>query len=115
MASKPISLKVESRGKHSLRNNSGYNVFSRSLQLGKRIPKLPTETSTYLQGSGSDLYKRVASQAGFSLHRLRITKGEDGKPIPNDTRVSIDSIGLRDGSVIQIKDLGMPYPSNPEL
>ena len=73
---------------------------------GKKIPKLPPETSIYLQGSASDLYQRIASQSGFSIHRLRITKAEDGKPIPNDKRVSIDSTGLSNGSVIQVKDLG---------
>jgi len=73
---------------------------------GKKIPKLPSETSIYLQGSGSDLYQRIATQSGFDIHRLRITKGEDGKPVPNDKAVSIDSTGLKDGSVIKIKDLG---------
>ena len=74
--------------------------------VGKKIPQLPTETSIYLQGSGSDLYQRISSQAKFSIHRLRITKAEDGKPIPNDKKVSIDSFGLRDGDSIQVKDLG---------
>ena len=74
--------------------------------VGKKVPQLPTETSIYLQGSGSDLYQRISSQAKFSIHRLRITKAEDGKPIPNDKKVSIDSFGLRDGDGIQVKDLG---------
>ena len=76
------------------------------IRPGKKIPKLPSETSIYLQGSGNDLYNRIAIQSNFSLHRLRITKAEDGKPIPNDKSVSIDSIGLRDGATIQVKDLG---------
>ncbi|KAK3711576.1 Very-long-chain enoyl-CoA reductase [Vermiconidia calcicola] len=86
MASKPVNLKVHSRG--------------------KKIPKLPGETSIYLQGSASDLYQRIATQASFSTHRLRITKAEDGKPIPNDKSVSIASTGLKDGDAIQVKDLG---------
>ncbi|KAK3056867.1 Very-long-chain enoyl-CoA reductase [Extremus antarcticus] len=86
MASKPVNLKVEPRG--------------------KKIAKLPSECSIYLQGSTNDLYQRIASQSNFSVHRLRIIKAEDGKPIPNDKSVSIDSTGLRDGAVIQVKDLG---------
>jgi len=73
---------------------------------GKRIHKLPTETSIYLQGSGSDLYERIAKATGFSAHRLRITKGDDGKPVPNDKKSTIASTGLENGSVIQVKDLG---------
>ena len=84
----------------------GPNTSVADIIQGKRIPKLPSETSIYLQGSGSDLYQRIASQSGFSLHRLRITKADDGKPIPNDKSVSIDSTGLKDGSGIQVKDLG---------
>ncbi|KAK5120263.1 hypothetical protein LTR85_006469 [Meristemomyces frigidus] len=86
MASKPVTLKVQPRG--------------------KRIPKLPSETSIYVQGSGSDLYERLAKETGFSAHRLRITKGDDGKPVPNDKKSTIASTGLESGSVIQVKDLG---------
>jgi very-long-chain enoyl-CoA reductase len=86
MASKPITLKVESRG--------------------KRIPKLPSETSIYLQGSGSELYERIAKESGFSIHRLRITNKENGKPIPNEKKSSVSSVGVENGSVIQVKDLG---------
>ncbi|KAK3675084.1 Very-long-chain enoyl-CoA reductase [Recurvomyces mirabilis] len=86
MASKPIALTVEPRG--------------------KRIPKLPKETSIYLQGSASDLYDRIARDANFSVHRLRITNKNDGKPIANDKKTSVSSVGLENGSVIQVKDLG---------
>ncbi|KAK4555580.1 3-oxo-5a-steroid 4- dehydrogenase [Recurvomyces mirabilis] len=86
MASKPIALTVEPRG--------------------KRIPKLPKETSIYLQGSASDLYDRIAKDANFSVHRLRITNKNDGKPIANDKKTSVGSVGLENGSVIQVKDLG---------
>ncbi|KAK5175039.1 3-oxo-5a-steroid 4- dehydrogenase [Saxophila tyrrhenica] len=86
MASKPVSLKVQPRG--------------------KKIRGLPSECSIYLQGSTTDLYQRIAKQSNFSIHRLRITKAEDGKPVPNDKSVSIDSTGLRDGATIQVKDLG---------
>lgn len=75
-------------------------------RIGKRIPKLPTETSIYLQGSGSDLYERIAKEASLSIHRIRITNKEDGKPIPNDKKISVSSAGLENGSTIQVKDLG---------
>lgn len=72
---------------------------------GKRIPGLPKETTTYLQGSTRDLYHRIAAEARFDVHRLRITK-EDGALVPNDKSVTIASLGLKDGSVVQVKDLG---------
>ncbi|EMC94911.1 hypothetical protein BAUCODRAFT_34915 [Baudoinia panamericana UAMH 10762] len=86
MASKPVTLKLQSRG--------------------KRIPKLPSETNIYVQGSSADLYERIAKDTGYSVHRLRITSGEDGKPIPNDKKITVSGAGLGNGSVIQVKDLG---------
>lgn len=74
--------------------------------IGKPIKSLPKETSIYIQGSTSDLYHRIAAESSFSVHRLRITK-EDGTVIPNDKSSTVDSTGLKDGSVIKIKDLGM--------
>ncbi|KAI7560879.1 hypothetical protein KC346_g22449, partial [Hortaea werneckii] len=86
MASKPVTLQVQSRG--------------------KRIPKLPSEASTYLQGSGSDLYERISKATGVSVHRIRITNADDGKPVPNDKSITVASTGLQNGSTIQVKDLG---------
>ncbi|KAI7524054.1 hypothetical protein KC331_g18312 [Hortaea werneckii] len=88
MASKPVTLQVQSRG--------------------KRIPKLPSEASTYLQGSGSDLYERISKATGVSVHRIRITNADDGKPVSNDKNITVASTGLQNGSTIQVKDLGMP-------
>jgi very-long-chain enoyl-CoA reductase len=76
------------------------------LLVGKRIPKLPKETSIYIQGTGADLYSRLANEARFSVHRLRITK-EDGTLVPNTKDTTIKSLDLTEGSVIQVKDLGM--------
>lgn len=73
---------------------------------GKRIPQLPSEAKIYIQGSTSDLYHRIAAESRFSLHRLRITTLE-GTLIPNDKQTTVDSVGLKDGSTIQVKDLGM--------
>ncbi|KAK1058387.1 Very-long-chain enoyl-CoA reductase [Friedmanniomyces endolithicus] len=84
MASKPITLQTESRG--------------------KRIPKLPQDTSIYVQGSTSDLYDRLSKETGLSATRLRITC--DGKPVPNDKKITVSSAGLGSGSKIQVKDLG---------
>ncbi|KAM3418477.1 hypothetical protein BST61_g4459 [Cercospora zeina] len=86
MASKPVTLQVKPRG--------------------KRISKLPKETSIYVQGSTSDLYHRIAAEAKFDINRLRITK-EDGTFVPNEKSKTVDSFGLKDGSVVQVKDLGL--------
>ena len=87
MASKPITLVVKPRG--------------------KPIQRLPAETSTYLQGSTADLYHRLAAEAGCSPHRLRLTKGSDGTPIPNAKDYTVERTGLRNQSTVFVKDLGM--------
>lgn len=86
MDSKPITLVVQPRG--------------------KPIKKLPTETSTYLQSSTSDLYHRIAAEAGLSPHRLRLTKGSDGSVVPYAKDWSVERTGLRNQSTINVKDLG---------
>ncbi|SMQ46533.1 unnamed protein product [Zymoseptoria tritici ST99CH_3D7] len=86
MASKPVTLQVKPRG--------------------KRISKLPTETSIYIQGSTGDLYQRIAAESNFDINRLRITT-EDGKLVPNDKQTTVESVGLRNGGTIQVKDLGL--------
>ncbi|GAM84436.1 hypothetical protein ANO11243_024320 [Dothideomycetidae sp. 11243] len=86
MASKPIALVVEPRG--------------------KPIRSLPKETTTYLQASTADLYDRLAAEAGISPHRLRLTKGGDGTVVPNAKDFTVERTGLRSKSVIYVKDLG---------
>ncbi|KAF4552018.1 Enoyl reductase-like protein [Elsinoe fawcettii] len=86
MASKPITLVVEPRG--------------------KPIKKLPSESSSYLQASTADLYHRLAAEAGISPYRLRVTKGSDGSLVPNAKDFTIERTGLRNKSVIYVKDLG---------
>lgn len=86
MASKPITLLVRPRG--------------------KPIKKLPEEASTYLQSSTAELYHRLAAEAGCSPHRLRLTKGSDGSPIPNAKDFTVERTGLRNQSTIYAKDLG---------
>nr|OQO27966.1 hypothetical protein B0A51_03811 [Rachicladosporium sp. CCFEE 5018] len=85
MATKPVTLKVQPRG--------------------KPIRKLPSEAKLYIQGSTSDLYHRIAAESDFSIHRLRITKS-DGSLVPNDKTTTVASVGLQDGDIVQVKDLG---------
>ncbi|EMF17886.1 synaptic glyco protein SC2 [Sphaerulina musiva SO2202] len=87
MASRPVTLQVKPRG--------------------KRIPSLPASTSIYVQGSTADLYHRIAAESNFSVHRLRITREDDGTFIPNDKTKSVESFQLRNGSTILVKDLGL--------
>jgi very-long-chain enoyl-CoA reductase len=53
----------------------------------------------------SDVYNTLAQKTGYSIHRLRITKGSDGSVLPNGSE-TIESSGLRAQSVIYVKDLG---------
>lgn len=53
----------------------------------------------------SDVYNTLAQTTGYSIHRLRITKGSDGSVLPNGSD-TIDRSGLRAQSVIYVKDLG---------
>ena len=65
-----------------------------------------------LQDSTAELYQRLAAESGCSIHRLRITKGSDGSAIPNNKDVTIKSTGLREQSVIYVKDLGILLSSS---
>ncbi|QIW96820.1 hypothetical protein AMS68_002338 [Peltaster fructicola] len=85
MASKPVILTIQPRG--------------------KPIRGLPKETSTYIQGSTNDLYHRIAAESKFSVHRLKITT-EDGTAIPNEKTLTIESAGLKNGDIVKVKDLG---------
>jgi very-long-chain enoyl-CoA reductase len=84
MASKPIKLTIQPRG--------------------KPIRGLPKEIEASYADSSEELYKRIAGQTRLSIHRLRITKGSDGSLISTDS--TIEETGLRDRSAIVVKDLG---------
>ncbi|EGD90955.2 uncharacterized protein TERG_07178 [Trichophyton rubrum CBS 118892] len=75
---------------------------------GKPIPKLPGTISIGPEDSLAALYSTISRRAGFPVTRLRITKGSDGSLLKNDTRVTVSSTGVRNQSVIYVKDLG-PY------
>lgn len=73
---------------------------------GKPISKLPKTLSIGKQETGASLYSTISQQSKFSVNRLRITKGSDGTHIQNSNDVVIESTGLRNQSVIYVKDLG---------
>ncbi|KAM0801570.1 3-oxo-5-alpha-steroid 4-dehydrogenase family protein-like protein [Usnea florida] len=73
---------------------------------GKPVKKLPEEISLPTNGPTSELYNRLAQQAGTTIHRLRVTKGSDGSFVPNSKDLSVNSTGLREQSTIYVKDLG---------
>ncbi|KAJ5102587.1 enoyl reductase [Penicillium argentinense] len=73
---------------------------------GKSIRRLPKQLTIALNASGEDLHNMLAEVSGSSVHRLRITKGSDRSVVPNSKGTTIDETGLRESSVIHIKDLG---------
>ncbi|WEW60824.1 3-oxo-5a-steroid 4- dehydrogenase [Emydomyces testavorans] len=73
---------------------------------GKPIRKLPPKISIGRDATTASLYTTIAQRAQVSLHRLRITKASDGTLVKNSKDITIDSTGLRNQSVIYIKDLG---------
>jgi len=77
---------------------------------GKPIKTLPDKIEIGLEGTAVQLYQTIASKSRFSVHRLRVTKGSDGSFVPNSKDVTIDWTGLRDQSVIYVKDLGPQIP-----
>jgi len=104
MASKPVTLNVQPRGKQSTLPQATL-TSPPNKRPGKPIPNLPKETKIYIQGSTADLYERIAAESKFSIHRLRITLPK-GASIPNDKSVTVASTELQDGDTIQVKDLG---------
>ncbi|OAX77314.1 hypothetical protein ACJ72_08390 [Emergomyces africanus] len=73
---------------------------------GKPISKLPQELSIDPNTSGSELYNIIAVRSGLSVHRIRVTKASDGSAIQNSSDATIYSTGLRNQSIIYVKDLG---------
>ncbi|KAL1959541.1 hypothetical protein VTO42DRAFT_1986 [Malbranchea cinnamomea] len=73
---------------------------------GKPISKLPKEISVSPDSPASTLFEQISQQAHFSIHRLRITKASDGSAIRNTKDDTVASTGLRNRSIIHVKDLG---------
>ncbi|KAH0544807.1 hypothetical protein FGG08_001036 [Glutinoglossum americanum] len=83
------------------------NIITLSVKpRGKPIKGLPEEIEIAQGGSSAELYQALSSKSRFPLHRLRITKGIDGSYILNSKDITIDHTGLREQSVIYVKDLG---------
>ena len=76
------------------------------LPKGKPFKNIPSEISLQKGASASEIYQQLAAQLGTSIHRVRVTKGSDGRLVPNDKEVPVSQTGLLDGSKIYVKDLG---------
>ncbi|KAJ9487859.1 hypothetical protein VN97_g5438 [Penicillium thymicola] len=73
---------------------------------GKPIQKLPKEIEIPLNASSEELHTALSAASGCSVHRMRITKGSDHSLVPNSINTTIEDTGLRNSSVIYVKDLG---------
>ncbi|KAF1811211.1 3-oxo-5-alpha-steroid 4-dehydrogenase family protein-like protein [Eremomyces bilateralis CBS 781.70] len=73
---------------------------------GKPIPRLPDSVPLPISSPTAALYTSLAKSTGHTPHRLRLTKGSDGSPLPNSSTTTLASTGLRDRSVVHVKDLG---------
>ena len=93
-------------------------TFQADREVGRPVKKLPEEVSLPTNGTASELYTQLATRAGTTVHRLRVTKGSDGAHIPNSKDLPLSTTGLREQSTIYVKDLGTihflpPSPSTP--
>ncbi|OOF98170.1 hypothetical protein ASPCADRAFT_205444 [Aspergillus carbonarius ITEM 5010] len=73
---------------------------------GKPIKKLPKQVQVSPNASTAEIYNKLAEASGFSIHRLRITKGSDRTVVPNSKDSTVDGTGLKEKSVLHVKDLG---------
>jgi very-long-chain enoyl-CoA reductase len=73
---------------------------------GKPIKSLPASVTSSPDDIGSQLHEKIGRLARCSPHRLRITKGSDGSVVPNARDSTVGSTGLKNDSVIYVKDLG---------
>lgn len=105
MASSTVNLAVHSRGRYPWTVCTRKFSLMWSLVAGKRIRTLPKEVSISLDAPASDLYKALEQKSGYSIHRLRVTKGSDGSLVPNGSQ-SLRETGLSTQDTIFVKDLG---------
>ena len=82
---------------------------------GRPIKNLPLSLEIDLATTSVEaLYTRVSVNCGLSTNRIRITKGSDGSVVtpktPGGKPVMVEETGLRDGSQVFVKDLGMQSP-----
>lgn len=86
-----------------------------NIGAGKPIKKLPKTLTVAPNTSGEELHNAIALASGASVHRLRITKGSDRSVVPNAKDTTINDAGLRESSVIHVKDLGTYFNRSPKL
>ena len=79
------------------------------LPRGKPVKNLPKEVHLPRESSATELYSKIATAAGTSIHRLRLTKASDGNLVPNRSDVTVVDTGLMGDSKIYVKDLGNFY------
>ncbi|KAF9888105.1 3-oxo-5a-steroid 4- dehydrogenase [Aspergillus nanangensis] len=71
------------------------------------VPRnLPKEVQISPSASTAEIYSSIAEASGFSIHRLRITKGSDRTVVPNSKTANVDGTGLKGQSIVHVKDLG---------
>lgn len=109
MASQKLTLAVRPRGNSSM--VSTVVTWTLTNEPGKPMKKLPEEVVITAGGSASELYQSLATQAGTTVHSLRVTKGSDGTLVPNSRDLQLEMTGLREQSTIYVKDLGMCFDS----
>ncbi|EOA91159.1 uncharacterized protein SETTUDRAFT_166959 [Exserohilum turcica Et28A] len=73
---------------------------------GRPIKNLPETVTVSADASAAQIFEEIAKASKFSAHRLRVTKGSDGSPIPNTRDVKVYDTGLRNKSAVDVKDLG---------
>ena len=73
---------------------------------GRPIKNLPESITVSSDAPASQIFEEVTKASGFSIHRLRITKGSDGSAINNVKDLTVYDTGLRNKSAIDVKDLG---------
>ncbi|KAF2655918.1 hypothetical protein K491DRAFT_704316 [Lophiostoma macrostomum CBS 122681] len=73
---------------------------------GRPIKNLPESITVGREDSAAQIFQKIADASRFTIHRLRVTKGSDGSPIPNAGDVTVHQTGLRNKSAIDVKDLG---------
>lgn len=112
MAPKMINLQVKPRGEFYLFTLAGFFIFLTF--AGRPIKNLPPSIEFDLETTTTDaLYTWLSSKCGLDKYRFRITKGSDGSYVSingaDGKPMLVEDVGLRDGSQIFVKDLGMCF------
>jgi hypothetical protein len=90
-----------------VRFGSSGGLYNANRQLaGRPIKNLPESITISPDASAADIFQKVADASRFPVHRLRITKGSDGSPLPKSKDVTVHDTGLRNKSAVDVKDLG---------